>query len=315
MDNDYSKKTLLPVDINDFDVNKITFEKVLTKGQTTPTIYMKYGDTKKEFQVILDSAEIRLMEFLNKKTNEMEYTISQALKGVDKLAIEKSEDTTSSAVLYNKLLDLEELVIKTAAKNSIDWFGKPCSEAVIREMAFQRIVKCSTEKGSKIPNGKYDPSMRIKVKVYENTQPNGTKKKIVHLSKPGIKDGDGNPVKLVPESIKQVFQNGMQAILSISCKVYTQPNGSFGVTWTLESGEIFPNKDAEDASESLFKNKKKPVNTVTTTLKESEEDDEEVEEDEQEAELTQIEEAPAPAPAPAPVPAPVRKKRGPVVQG
>lgn len=300
-----SKKILLPVDINEFDVSKITFQKTEPKANRTPTIYLKYGADKKDFQILLDSNEIRLMSLKNKQ-GEDEYTITQALKGVDKMGMERSEDNTSSAILYNKMLELEEYVIQAAIKNSIEWFGMKRTEEVTR-FTFSRIIKCSTDKGSKIPNGKYDPSIRIKVKVYDQKDERGNfVKKIVYLSKAGVKDADGNPVMVVPECIPKIFQNGMQSILAISGKIYTQQGGAFGVTWTLEAAQIFPDKNNEELADSLFKNKKKPTSTA---IAEPEEEEEE-QETEQEVELTQVEEAPAPAPV-VNVPAPVRKKRGP----
>jgi len=308
MSNDYATKKLLPVDINEFDVSKLSFEQSKLQPGRTPTIYLKYGADKKDFQLLLDYSEIRLMSLPN-KVGELEYTITQAMKGVDKFAMERSGETTPSAVLYNKMLDLEECVIQTAVKHSTDWFGKKRSEETIRD-SFARIIKCSTDKGSKTPNGKYDPSIRVKVKVYDQAKPDGTKKKIVHLTKPGVSDADGNPVVVVPDAIPTIFKNNMQAILGISGKVYTQQGGAFGVSWTLETAQIFPEKENDDSADSLFKNKKKPVSTRVT-----ETEPEEEQEAEQEVELTQIEEEEdSPAPAPAPVPAPARKKRGPVAQ-
>ena len=161
------------------------------------------------------------------------YTLIGSLTGCDPYAKERGGDDDMGK-FYNFLLDLEENIIKTATENSVKWFGKRRSEEALRD-GFKRILSISSDKveGEYVPNGKYPPSFRVKVPVYDNR---------VSCS---VEDNMKNPVYATPESLPVVFPKGIEAGLVISGSIYVIAGGGFGVTWRLQGAQVFPQARAK----------------------------------------------------------------------
>jgi hypothetical protein len=158
------------------------------------------------------------------------YTLIGSLKGADPYGKERSAGTDDIGKLYNLLTDLENHIIKAAVENSTKWFGKKRSEEAIRD-AFKRILSFSVDKvdGEYVPNGKYPPSFRVKVPVYEGRVSTE------------IVDASRNPVTYVtPESLTSIFPKGVEANLAVSGSIYVIAGGGFGVTWRLTAAQVFP---------------------------------------------------------------------------
>ena len=159
------------------------------------------------------------------------YTLIGSLKGCDPYGKDRSATGDDIGRLYNLLSDLENHIIKAAVENSPKWFGKKRSEEAIRD-SFKRILSFSTDKvdGEYVPNGKYPPSFRVKVPVYEN-----------HLSQDtDIVDASRNPVFATPESLPSIFPKGVEANLAVTGSIYVIAGGGFGVTWRLKAAQVFP---------------------------------------------------------------------------
>ena len=177
------------------------------------------------------------------------------------------------ATLYNFLLDLQEKLLKTASENSSRWFGKKRSEESIRD-GFKNILSVSVDKidGEYIPNGKYPPSLRVKIPVYDE-----------RVSMDAI-DNVGNPIHLTTDSLMSVFPKGVESNLVISGSVYIVGQG-FGVTWRISYAQVFPRSKITAAS--VFKDE----------VEEEEQEEVEVEESvvvNEEVASTQVEESAQP---------------------
>lgn len=161
------------------------------------------------------------------------YTLIGSLSGCDPYAKERGGDDDMGK-FYNFLLDLEENIIRSATENSVKWFGKRRSEEALRD-GFKRILSISSDKveGEYVPNGKYPPSFRVKVPVYDNR---------VSCS---VEDNMKNPVYATPESLPVVFPKGIEAGLVISGSIYVIAGGGFGVTWRLQGAQVFPQARAK----------------------------------------------------------------------
>jgi hypothetical protein len=96
--------------------------------------------------------------------------------------------------------------------------------------SFAKIVSVSSDvvNGERVPNGKYPPSFRVKIPVYDGSV------------KSDIVDGNGNPMYATPESIVSIFPKSVSASLVITGSVYTITGGSFGVTWKLTFARVYP---------------------------------------------------------------------------
>jgi hypothetical protein len=150
------------------------------------------------------------------------------LAGCDNYAKDRAPDGTDPQKFYNFLVDLEERIITAAVENSVKWFGKKRSEEGIRE-GFNRIIGTSKDNvdGEWVPNGKYPPSFKAKIPVYDNR---------VSIE---IVDGKRNPLYATPESLTSIFTKGVDANLVVSGSIYVIAGGGFGVTWRLQTAQVF----------------------------------------------------------------------------
>jgi hypothetical protein len=96
------------------------------------------------------------------------YTLSASMNGGDPYGAEHSADPSETAKMYNFMFDFQELIINTAVEQSLKWFGKKRSEDSIRD-SFNKFVSVSVDKTDQgwMPNGKYPPSLRMKLPVYD----------------------------------------------------------------------------------------------------------------------------------------------------
>ena len=225
------------------------------------------------------------------------YNLSASMNGGDPYGQTRSEDVSDTGKLYNFMFDLQERIIQTAVERSTQWFGKKRSEDSIRD-SFNKFVSVSVDKvdGAWVPNGKYPPSLRMKLPVYDG-------KVAMELI-----DGDENDVELSPGTLVGTFSKGSSAKLVLQGQIYFVGQ-SFGVTWKPSYGQIFQRKKA----------------TARDFFKRDEDDAEDFEapvaggaaaalaDDEEEGgQLADAEEAPAAAPAPTPAPtekAPARRRK------
>lgn len=255
------------------DTSKLTFVVGMAKSNRNPPINWKLDG--KNFQIRLP-AKIKIPGGIwvrtDEKTGVSSYTMSIPLDGCDKFGKERSTDSSETSALYNFLLSLEDTVIQQAFDNSSKWFGKKRSLEALRD-SFSKIVSVSTDtvNGEKVPNGKYSPSFRVKIPVYDGSV------------KSDIADGSGNPIYATPESIVSVFPKGVSASLVISGSIYTMSGGGFGVSWKLTFARVYP--QSRVTAKDVFKDETP---------------------DEPEAE--QAEDAPVEEDAPAPVEAPAEEK-------
>lgn len=249
-----------PIAVSDIDVNNVKFVVGQAKAGRNPPISIKYND--QNLQIVLPRLSFPGGAII--RDNEQggtTYTLMGTLKGCDPYATERSTGDDPVSKLYNFMLDLEERILKEAADNSVKWFGKKRSEVAIKE-GFNRILGVSRDKidGEYVPNGKYPPSMKIKIPVYNNR---------VEIE---VVDSKRNPVYVTPESLGTVFSKGVEAGVSLSGSIYVMSGGGFGVTWRLQYSQVFPRSRI----------------TAADVFSATEDDSEEVE----------VPVAPAPAPAP-----------------
>lgn len=155
----------------------------------------------------------------------------------------------------------------------------------------KQFLSPSVEKvaGEWVPTGKYPPSFRMKVPVY-----NGD----VAMD---VVNGEGKPLPVTPDNLAQVFPKRFRASLVISPSVYVSGTG-FGVTWRVSFARVAPPQRltaaqvfADEIQEEMKSAAAAPVSTNY------EEDEEQTEQE------IQIEETPT-AP-PAPVTAPKNRRR------
>jgi len=223
-----------PIRVSDIDVSKISFVLGVKRAGRNPPINLKYNGA---------NLQIRLPRIgypggclvREGETGLKTYTLIGSLKGCDPYGKERSSATDDVGKFYNLLTDLENRIIASAVENSVAWFnGKKRSEEAIRD-SFKRILSFSTDKvdGEYVPNGKYPPSFRVKVPVYDNKV------------SAEVVDAARNPVYVTPETLETKdtpFPKGVEANLVISGSIYVIAGQGFGVTWRLTDAQVFPQR-------------------------------------------------------------------------
>lgn len=212
------------------DINNVTFVIGQAKSGRNPPITMKFSG--QNFQIRLPpkmSFPGGVLVRADEQTGNKSYTLIGSLKGCDPYGRDKSTDGSEAGAFYNLLLDLEERVQQQAFENSSKWFGKKRAMESIRD-SFKKIISVSGDKvdGEYVPNGKYPPSFRVKVPVYDGSV------------KTDIIDNVGNPIYSTPDSLVSIFPKGISANLIMSGSVYVIAGGGFGVTWRLTYAQVFP---------------------------------------------------------------------------
>jgi hypothetical protein len=171
-----------------------------------------------------------LLQREDEKSGIVSYSLIGSLKGCDPYAKARSTGDDEMSKLYNFLLDLQEKLIQAATENSSKWFGKKRGEESIRDSFNERsILSVSSDKNGDeyTPNGKYPPSFRLKVPVYDGR---------IAMD---VVDASTKPVFLTIDSLRSVFPKGVAANLIVSGSIYIIGQ-SFGVTWRVSMAQVFP---------------------------------------------------------------------------
>jgi hypothetical protein len=171
-----------------------------------------------------------LLQREDEKSGNVSYSLIGSLKGCDPYAKVRSTGDDEMSKLYNFLLDLQEKLIQAATENSTKWFGKKRGEESIRDSFNERsILSVSSDKNGDeyVPNGKYPPSFRLKIPVYDG-----------RISMDAV-DASTKPIYLTVDSLRSVFPKGVAANLIVSGSVYIIGQ-SFGVTWRVSMAQVFP---------------------------------------------------------------------------
>ena len=217
------------VNARNIDVNRITFSLGKATAGRNPSINIKYDGQNLQLRLPRMKFGAGIMIRENEQTDSKTYSLFGSLgESVDKYGKERSSATDDMSKFYNFLVDLEEKIVAAAVENSTAWFKKKRSEEAIRD-SFKKLLRVSVDKQADeyVPNGKYPPSVTIKVPVYDN-----------RVSTEFI-DAKGNPMTVYPSSLPAVFPKGVEANLVVSGSIYNV-NGSFGVTWRLTYAQVFP---------------------------------------------------------------------------
>ena len=148
------------------------------------------------------------------------YTMSASLQGCDPYGQTPATGTDDTSKAYNFLREFQEAVIKAASDNSPKWFGKKRELSSVRD-SFNKFLSVSQENTSEgwVPNGKYPPSVRFKLPVYDG-------KVCMDI----IDDASNDVVVGHPTELPDAFGKGC------ACKIIAQGSiyvigQAFGLTW------------------------------------------------------------------------------------
>ena len=214
------------INASNLDINKVSFGDIrVSKTNGSKSVPIKYNG--QNFQMRIPKLQYPMGVSIKETENGINYTMLASLRGCDSYAKERAPtDAGEIGQMYNFLKDLEEKVIKTAVDKSTSWFGRARKEDVLRD-SMKSLVSPSVEKqGAEwVPNGKYPPSFRMKVPVYDGK---------VNMD---AVDMQNRPIPLTTENLETVFPKRMEARFIVSPSIYVSGQG-FGVTWRISYAQV-----------------------------------------------------------------------------
>jgi hypothetical protein len=214
------------INASNLDINKVSFGDIrVSKTNGSKSVPIKYNG--QNFQMRIPKLQYPMGVSIKETENGTNYTMLASLRGCDSYAKERApEDAGEIGQMYNFLKDLEEKVIKTSVEKSVSWFGRARKEDVLRD-SMKTLVSPSVEKqGAEwVPNGKYPPSFRMKVPVYDGK---------VNMD---AVDMANRPISLSTDNLEAVFPKRMEARFIVSPSIYVSGQG-FGVTWRISYAQV-----------------------------------------------------------------------------
>jgi hypothetical protein len=216
------------VNIKNANIDRVTFGEAKRNKSGGIGVSIRYDNQNLQLRLPRMAFPGGLIQRQDEKSGNVSYSLIGSLKGCDPYAKEKSTEDSDMGRLYNFLFDMQEKLVKTATENSSKWFGKKRSEESIRD-SLKNIMSVSVDKidDEYVPNGKYPPSIRIKVPVYDG-----------RVSMDAV-DANNKHMLLTVDSLPAVFQKGVEADLVINGSVYVIGQG-FGVTWRISFAKVMP---------------------------------------------------------------------------
>ena len=286
------------ISASNLDINKVSFGDVRANKAGGKSVPIKYSG--QPLQIRLEKATYPMGVNVKETENGTTYTMSLTLKGCDPYAKEPAPaEAGSLGNLYNFLQALQTRILDNAEQNSTKWFGKTRSRSVLED-TMKQFLSPSVEKvnGEWVPSGKYPPSLKMKVPVYDGR---------VSMD---VTDSTGRPVEVTVDNIQSVFPKRVEASVVVSPSIYVSGQG-FGVTWRVSYAKVAPPQrtTAADVFRDEIEQETPGLSNLPTRTMGGGIQPEMFEEEAPQEEISvPVVEAPAPAPVPAPAPAPAPAK-------
>jgi hypothetical protein len=272
------------VSVSTLDASKVSFGDIRMNKAGGKTVPIKYGG--QSLQIRIPKSTYPMGINIRETDNGSTYQMALTLKGCDVYAKEKAgPEAGEFGSLYNFLLDMQTKLLDTATANSAKWFGRSRERAVLQDL-MKQFISPSVEKvnGEWVPSGKYPPSFRMKVPVYDGQ---------VSMD---VADSTGKPVVVDLENISTIFPKRVEASVVVTPSVYVSGQG-FGVTWRITHARVAPPQRltaAQVFADEIEEETSAPVSAAAAFEEEA---------------AAPVEESPTEPPAPAPAaPAPAAPK-------
>ena len=222
------------------------------------------------------------------------YSIDLSFKGM--------EEGNELQQFHDKMKEVEQKIIDAGVENSVSWFKKNIKSREGVSEKFNPIIKESRDKDTGEPDGKWPPSMKVKVPrrdgVWECKVSNkdGTKY--------NINDTDN------PDNCEDIFVKNTKVRAIIQCVGLWVASGNYMCQWKLSKAEVevpetFSNddfledSDAEEAVDHEF---------VEDSDNDNDNDNDNTNNDDDNSPVLEDEPEPEPEPEQEPEPEPVKKK-------
>lgn len=215
------------------DITKINTELLSIgepkKGKGTSAQLM-YDGQKSRIRLPKMSFPGGLLTRVDEQSGAANHSLIGTLKGCPTDGKTRCEGDDPVAKMYNVLQDVGTLIKRWAFENSAKLFGKKRSEESINDSFNERSImsiSCDKVGNEYVPNGKYPPSFKAKVPVWDGK-----------ITMEAVDQSNRN-IRLDLETLSSVFPKGVSANLLVTGSVYVIGQ-SFGISWRIEMAQVFP---------------------------------------------------------------------------
>lgn len=267
------------------DTSKVSFSQPRVLDNGAKLVYLNYSGGRLSIQTPWMSMPWKMGVYTD--GDYPKYSVDLTFRGMD--------ENPDLQGFHDKLQMLEEKIIDGGFENSVSWFKKKPSSRDVVEALFSRIVKVSTDKDTGEPDGKWPPSMKLKVPRRDGVWETKVSDKSGKLYDINNSESGDNLEELFVKNTK------MRAI--IQCVGLWVASGSYMCQWKLTKAEIeVPESSGQheflaDSDDEV--GEEAPDNFI--------EDSNDEDGDENDDDGDNAEEEPTKSPSPEPVPTPKKK--------
>ena len=213
------------------DISKLAFSQPRVLDNGAKLVYMNYDGGRLSIQTPWMSLPWKMGVYTEGEYPK--YSVDLSFKGM--------ENDPDLQAFHDKLQDVEEKILDAGFDNSVSWFKKKKTTREVVEAIFNPILKVSKDKETGEPDGKWPPTMKLKVARKNGVWESNRDKPLV------VKDQSGRQYKINSEdSLEEVFVKNARLRVKMSCVGLWVASGNYMCQWQLTSAEV----DVPDSSEN-----------------------------------------------------------------
>jgi len=219
------------------NANAITFAVPRTLDNGAKLVYVNYNQGRFSVQTPWMSMPWKMGAYLDGEYPK--YSLDLSFKGMD--------ENPELKGFHDKLKEVEQRIIDGGLENSVAWFKKNIKSREGVEEKFNPVIKESRDKETGEPDGKWPPSMKVKVPRRDG----------VWEFKVSNKDGSSYKINDSenPDNCEDIFVKNTKVRAIIQCVGLWVASGNYMCQWKLTKAEVdvpetFSNDDFLDDSDN-----------------------------------------------------------------
>lgn len=202
------------------DTSKVAFSQPRVLDNGAKLVYLNYGGGRLSIQTPWMSMPWKMGAYL--EGDYPKYSVDLTFKGMD--------ENPDLQGFHDKLIELEDKIIEGGVENSVSWFKKKTASKDVVDALFSRIVKVSTDRDTGEPDGKWPPTMKLKVPRRDGVWETKVSDKSGKIYDINNKESGDN--------LEDLFVKNTRMRAIIQCVGLWVASGSYMCQWKLTKAEV-----------------------------------------------------------------------------
>jgi hypothetical protein len=212
------------------DTSKVSFSQPRVLDNGAKLVYMNYDGGRLTVQSPWMSLPWKMGVYTEGEFPK--YSIDLSFKGMD--------DDTDLLAFHDRLQEVEEKIVDAGFENSVSWFKKKKTTREVVEASFNPILKVSKDKDTGEPDGKWPPTMKLKVARKNGVWESNKDKPLV------VKNQDGVAYKINSEdNLEEILTKNTRIRVKMSCVGLWVASGNYMCQWQLTHAEVDVPEDVD----------------------------------------------------------------------